>query len=211
MTAVQIVDDHEMVADSFRRLLEREDDFTVVAVSATGQAAVDDAQAAKPDVVLMDLGLPDMDGVTAAARILSIRPQARILILTGRGTNAAVMDALQAGCVGYLEKTSPSDRLVSAIRAAAAGELVLSAADLSRAVSMPAEVVTARGQHLTARELEVLELLAEGRSNQEIGDELYVSIHTIRAHIRTLLTKLGARSRLEAVASARRQNLISRG
>jgi len=205
--SVMIVDDHAMVAESLRRVLDREADLDIVAVAETSARAVEDAQSMKPDVVLMDLGLPDADGVTTAARILKVLPSTKILILTGRGGDATVAEALQAGCVGYLEKTSPVDRVVSAIRQASQGELVLSAADLTR-VGTDDPAGGARGDELTPREVEVLELLAEGKSNRELANELYLSVHTVRAHVRALLAKLGAHTRLEAVANARRQRII---
>ncbi len=205
-----IVDDHDMVAESLRRVLEREHDIDVVGVAPTSRAALDAAQTHQPDVVLMDIGLPDADGVTTAARMLSMLPRTKILILTGRGSDAAVAEALQAGCVGYLEKTSSVDRVASAIRQAKQGELVLSAADLSRVVASPAPPKP-RGNALTDREVEVLRLLAQGMSNRELADQLYLSVHTVRAHVRALLAKLGAHTRLEAVAVARRQGIIAEG
>jgi DNA-binding NarL/FixJ family response regulator len=207
VVSVLIVDDHSMVAESLRRVLEREDDLDVVGVAPTARDAVEIASEQHPDVVLMDLGLPDADGVTAAARILDALPDTKILILTGRGSDAVVAEALQAGCVGYLEKTSSVDRVASAIRQAKHGELVISAADLSRAVASPAPSKPA--EDLTEREIQVLALLAEGMSNRELANELYVSVHTVRAHVRALLAKLGAHSRLEAVAQARRRGLVS--
>lgn len=205
-----VVDDHEMVAESFRRALDREPDIEVVAVAATSAEAVALAAERRPRVVLMDLQLPDGDGVTAAARILATAPRTRVLILTGAGGDTAVGDALRVGCVGYLEKTSPLDQIAPAIRKAVGGELALSARDLARAVASPPRR-SGRGDDLTRRELEVVRMLADGMSNGEIARELYVSIHTVRSHVRTLLAKLGARNRLEAVAAARRQGLFRQG
>jgi DNA-binding NarL/FixJ family response regulator len=210
-TSILIVDDHSLVGETLRRVLDREPDLTVVAVVETAAAALEAAEGLRPDVVLMDYRLPDGDGATTAARLLEAIPGTKILMLTGSGDETTVSEALQAGCVGYLEKTAKVDRVITAIRQARDGELVVSATDLSRAVSTPpAAVRRRRPDGLTEREAEVLELLVEGLSNRDMADRLYVSVHTVRAHIRALLAKLGAHTRLEAVATARRQGLLDK-
>jgi len=199
-----IVDDHDMVAESLRRGLEREADIDVVAVATTVAMAVDLATTQPPDVVLMDYILPDGSGVDAAATILAAHPGVKILLLTGSDATGVLPAALEVGCVGYLEKTAPLDRLAPAIRSAAEGGLVLSAANLARAVNEPKPSATA----LTAREQEVLELMAAGVATDAMATRLEVSPVTIRAHVQRILSKLEAHSRLEAVATARERGLL---
>jgi len=206
---VLIVDDHSMVADGLKRLLEHEDDIDVVGIANTAADALARVFELRPKVVLMDYRLPDGDGITTATRIFKMLPETQVVIVTGSGDEDTVSEALHAGCIGYLEKTMALDRIGPAVRQAARGELVVSASDLARAMRMPSPAGR-RTEELTEREIEVLELLAVGLANREIADRLYLSVHTVRSHIRALLSKLGAHNRLEAVALARRQHLIDR-
>jgi DNA-binding NarL/FixJ family response regulator len=207
-TKVMIVDDHSMVAESFVRALSREPDLKVVAVAGTRADAVTAAAESEPDVILMDYVLPDGDGVTAAAEILAILPNARTILITGAIAPQALPDALTAGCVGYLEKTGPLNRLADAIRSAASGGLVLSVENLARAVAEPR---TTAPTALTNRETEVLAMLGRGLSTKAIAGETALSTGTVNAHVAHILSKLNVHSRLEAVAVARRQGLIQDG
>lgn len=209
-TSVLIVDDHVLVAESLRRALSAEDDVIVVGSANTAAAALELAVCFRPDVVLMDLHLPDDDGVTAAERILTRAPKTRVVILSAAATPEEIAEALAAGCIGYLEKTASLSAVVRAVRSAARGKMVLATHILEQLVTLP-KVTTAPPGQITAREREVLELLAKGLSNHEIATELYISFHTTRAHVRSLLAKLGARSRLEAVAIARRGGILDGG
>lgn len=202
---VMIVDDHDMVAESLRRALDREPGLEVVAVAGDAEAAVAAARTAAPDVVLMDLVLPDADGVEAARRILADRPSVRIVLLTGVAGRSAVHEAVSAGCVGYLEKHASLPELVAAVRRAHTGELVLAAGDLQLLLASRS---TSGSDALTDREVEVLGLLAEGLANRAIAERLVISIDTVRTHVQRILTKLEAHSRLEAVAEARRRKLL---
>lgn len=202
-----IVDDHDMVAESFRRILGSEPDIDVVAVVGTGADALASAKTHKPEVILMDYGLPDTDGVAATAEIKALLPEVKVLLLTGSDARNILPAALEAGCVGYLEKTGPIDRLASSIRSAVAGGLVLSSADLARAVSTPKP----SGSGLTARELEVLDAMARGLSTQQIAEQLTMGSATVRAHAQRILNKLDAHSRLAAVATARQRGLLHGG
>ncbi|HEX3607057.1 MAG TPA: response regulator transcription factor [Candidatus Dormibacteraeota bacterium] len=204
---VLLVDDHAMVAEGFRRLLDATGDIEVVAMASTAVAAAEAAVEHRPDVVLMDYRLPDGPGTAAAARIRAEVPGARVIMLTGSDEPDALRAALAAGCVGYLEKTGPLDRLPAAIRAAAAGESVISPHHLAQLSAEPAAPAP-RHLLLTRRELEILRLVAEGMSNQMIADAAVVSIHTVRTHIQAILEKVGAHSKLEAVTIARRQGLL---
>jgi DNA-binding NarL/FixJ family response regulator len=201
---VLVVDDHEMVAQSLRRVLGAEDDIDVIATAATVKAALEAAVAYVPDVILMDYLLPDGDGVAATAAIRALVPDVKVVLLTGSDVESALPGALEAGCVGFLEKTSALDKLVPAVRAVASGEVSISAANLSRLTAKP---MTTKDV-LSPREYHVLSLVAEGLSNKAIAARLTLSIHTVRNHVQTLLTKLDTHSKLEAVAVARRQGLL---
>jgi len=203
---VLIVDDHSMVAESFRRALALEDDLEVVDVAHSAAGACAAAIAGRPDVVLMDYALPDGDGVTAAAAILRELPATKVILVTGSDANDAVRGAIEAGCVGYLQKTMALAQLAIAIRAAAAGETAISPEHLARAVKpSPADAA-----QLTAREREILGLVASGLSNRAIAEQLVLSHNTVRSHVQSILAKLGVHSKLQAATYARDNGLVSR-
>jgi DNA-binding NarL/FixJ family response regulator len=158
-----------------------------------------------PDVILIDYDLPDGDGISAAARITNDRPNSKIIILTDSSHPDALRRAVDAGCLGYLDKARPIDELVAAVRLAATGHVAISTSDLSKLVTG-----TRRGDVacLTRREREILFLIAEGLTNKAIASRLVLSVHTVRTHVQTILAKLGAHSKLEALAIARRRKLI---
>jgi DNA-binding NarL/FixJ family response regulator len=199
-----LVDDHHMLAQSLRIILDQEDDFEVVAVSSSVAAAIADASAFQPDLILMDYYLPDGDGVTATARIRQEHPEIKVILLTGSDDPQALQRAVDVGCLGYLDKTAPLDELAAAVRVAATGHVVISAQDLAQLLPGRSEGSYA----LTKREREVLHLVSEGLTNQAIAAELVLSVHTVRTHMQTILTKLGAHSKLEAVAVAKRRRLL---
>jgi two-component system, NarL family, nitrate/nitrite response regulator NarL len=201
---LMLVDDHEMMAHSLRTILEQEDDIEVVAVAHSVAAAVADASTTQPDVILMDYYLPDGDGVSAIARIKQDHPEIKVVLLTGSDDPQALQRAVDVGCLGYLDKTAPLDELAAAVRVAATGHVVISAKDLAQLV--PGR--TADPAALTKRERQVLHLIADGLTNQAIAAELVLSIHTVRTHVQNILTKLGAHSKLEAVAVAKRRRLL---
>ena len=199
---VVLVDDHEMVAESFRRVLASQLDIEVIATVGTVASALDAVTALVPDVVLMDYLLPDGNGVTAARDILARFPDMKVILLTGSDAPAALPGAIEAGCAGYLEKTSALDALAGAVRAAAVGQIVLSVADLRT-------VASGQGvEALTRREREVLGLLAEGCGNKEIAARLGLRLNTVRNHVQNVLVKLGVHSKLEAVSAATRRGLV---
>lgn len=202
---IMVVDDHAMVAESLRRALDQEDGIEVVAVARDAAEAVSLAQETQLDVILMDLVLPDIGGVEAARIILANGRTARILALTGAFGRTSVHAAIEAGCVGYLEKHATMTDLVAAIRRAHAGELVLAADDLRLVLARRGSAVDAG---LTRREHEVLVLLSEGLGNRGIAERLAISVDTVRTHVQRVLAKLDVHSRLEAVAEARRRHLI---
>ncbi|HTX67733.1 MAG TPA: response regulator transcription factor [Thermoleophilia bacterium] len=204
---VMVVDDHELVRTGIRRSLELFDDLEVVAEVASGQAAVDRCADARPDVVLMDLVMPDLDGPEAAAEVLRRAPEAKVLALTSFSDPDLIGRTLRAGASGYVLKNVSAHELASAIRQTYAGIPTLApevTEVLVRAMTGPPPA----GATLTEREREILSLLAEGLTNPEIADRLVVTRSTVKTHVSSILSKLGASSRAEVVAMAVRDHLI---
>jgi DNA-binding NarL/FixJ family response regulator len=219
---VLIADDQALVRAGFRMVLEVEDDITVVGEAANGEQAVDSAQRLRPDVVLMDIRMPELDGIAATRQIAGADrgrpgPEPRVLILTTFDLDEYVYDALGAGASGFLLKDSPPDQLVTAIRVVAGGESLLAPSVTSRLIEQFART---RARHhepptgldeLTSRELEVFTLMARGLSNAEIAGALVVSDSTVKTHAARLLAKLGLRDRVQAVVLAYESGLVSPG
>jgi two-component system, NarL family, response regulator LiaR len=203
MISVLVVDDHSMVAECFRRALLLEADMTVVDVAHNVADARAAAASHRPDVVLMDYCLPDGDGIATTATLLREQPGIKVILVTGTDDRKVVRGAMQAGCVGYLEKTMALSQLALAIRAAAAGDTAISPEHLARAVRTPAPA----GEHLTKRERDVLRLVASGLSNEAMASQLVLSLHTVRTHVQSILSKLGVHSKLEAAVFARDHGL----
>jgi DNA-binding NarL/FixJ family response regulator len=204
---VLLVEDHAMVARGLEASLADEPDLEVVGIATTVDDGVLRFRQLSPDVVVMDFRLPDGDGTEATRRIRAIDADAAVLLLTGADDPGVVSAALDAGCSGFVSKGRDLDDLTSAIRAVARGAAVFPAGLLNRALS-PEPPSTGTGADLTAREREVLGLLADGRSTEEIGTELFLSLHTVRNHVRNILTKLHARTKLEAVVIAARAGIV---
>ncbi len=205
---VVLVDDHAMVLEAFRRMLASAADIEVVATAVTAAEAVVAAVEHMPDVVVIDYLLPDDVGAAAAARITATVPSVKVIMLTGSDDPRALRAALAAGCVGYLEKASSHVRLVDAVRAVAAGGTVISPDDLQRLHDEGVEPQASPSGLLTLREREVLLMMAEGWPNRVIAERLFLSVNTVRSHVQTILEKLDAHSKLEAVTAARRRGLI---
>ena len=206
---VLIVDDHAIVRKGIRALLSEAGGFEVVGEADTGQAALLLAGETRPDVILMDLLMPGMDGIEATRQITGRHPQARILVLTSFAADNKVFPAIKAGALGYLLKDSSPDDLVRAIRQVHRGEPSLHpiiARKLLQEIARPAELQPAP-ESLTAREIEVLKLIAEGLSNQDIADRIIVSESTVRAHVSRILGKLHLASRTQAALYAVREGL----
>jgi DNA-binding NarL/FixJ family response regulator len=206
--AVLIVEDHAMVAEGLSAALSEEKDVRVVGVVGTLAAAYDAVERAHPDVVLLDFGLPDGDGATGTEEILRRRPGTRVVMFTGSGSHEVLVRAIEAGCAGFLHKSKSIDEVVLAVRAAYAGEALFSPAVLSDVVSRLRKPEVPYREPLSPREREVLTMLAEGMATQDIATTLFLSLHTVRNHVRNILTKLGAHSKLEAVAIAAREGLV---
>jgi len=209
---VVIADDQPMMRAGFKAVLEASGDISVVAEAGNGEEAVRAALEYTPDVVLMDIRMPVMDGIEATRRL----PRQRVLILTTFGLDEYIIDALRAGASGFLLKDAPTKEVVAAVRAVAAGDAVLSAAvtrQLLNQVARRLPAAVSRHPHeldtLTAREHEVLRMLAAGLSNAEIAAALVVSEATVKSHVSRLLNKLGLRDRVQAVIYAYETRLIA--
>lgn len=209
---VLICDDHQILAQGIASLLEGAGGISVVGIVGTVADALARSIETKPDVVLMDYELPDGDGVSAAAAIKAAIPDTKVVILTSFGDDTVLVRALEAGCSGFLTKHKSAREVERAVRLAAEGEALISPDVLVRLLPKLSRSETERkvGSDLTARELEVLELLAEGLSGDAIASRLYLSPNTVRNHVQNLLPKLGAHSRLEAVSIATRAGLLDR-
>jgi DNA-binding NarL/FixJ family response regulator len=209
LVRVMIVDDHEMFTSSLRLALSSEPDIDVIGTAASLCQAKSLLATLQPDVVLLDHRLPDGLGVDAIAELRRLRPAVQIVVLTAAAEDNVVMEATDAGCCGFLLKTSPLQELVAAVRTAAVGELRVSSELLGRLLVRLRRERTGPAADLTAREREILELLAEGLTNASIAERLCISVNTVRNHVQGLLAKLGAHSKLEALAVAVRMGLIS--
>lgn len=204
MIRVLVVDDHPIVRGGIVALLSTADDITVVGEGSDGLEAVHLAIELDPDVVLMDLRMPGLDGDEATARILAAKPQLRVLILTTYESDSSILTAIEAGASGYLLKAAPQDEILAGVRSVARGEVALApsiAALLVKRVSAPS--VT-----LSPRETEVLRLVAQGASNPRIAKQLFVSEATIKTHLLHVFEKLGVRDRTRAVTRAMELGLI---
>ena len=215
---VLLADDQELVRSGFRKLLEAEAGIEVVAEAADGLEAIDKARLYRPDVVLMDIRMPRLDGLQAAARIVAATtPSPRILVLTTYDLDEYIFEALKAGASGFLLKDSPAEELVAAIHVVAKGEALLAPSVTRRLieafVSVPRVSPGAQRQldRLTARESEVLHLVARGLSNAEIANELHLGEATVKSHVGNLLMKLELRDRVQAVVLAYESGLIKPG
>jgi DNA-binding NarL/FixJ family response regulator len=201
-----IVDDHPIMRDGLRGLFSGDDEFEVVGEAGDGAEAVAVAQRVEVDVILMDLRMPTMGGVEAITRLRQLGHPARVLILTTYDTDRDVLPAIEAGATGYLLKDAPRDELIRAVRAAHAGRSVLAP---SVASTLMGRVGATSAEALTARELDVLRLVAEGGTNQSVARRLLVSETTIKTHLLHIYTKLGVRDRAAAVSTAYKRGLIS--
>ena len=206
---ILIADDHPIVREGLSAVLETQPDFAIVGEASSGAQAVERAAALRPDVILLDLELPELDGVAALRAIRAADPSARVLIFTAFDTDERILAAVQAGAQGYLLKGAPREELFQAIRVVHGGGSLLQpvvAARLLRQVSGASAM--ALPEPLTERELEVLRLLAKGRQNKEIANELWISERTVKFHVSAILGKLGVGNRTEAVGKAAQLGLI---
>ena len=204
---ILVTDDHPVVRDGLVAILSTQSDFAIVGDAASGQATLDLARALRPDIVLLDLEMPEMDGVETLRQLQPIAPQTRVIIFTAFDTDERILSAVRAGAQGYLLKGAPRNDIFRAIRVVYQGGSLLEpmiAQKLLRQVSQEAPADTA----LTPRELDVLRLLARGLQNKEIAIELGITGRTTKFHVGSQLRKLGAGNRTEAVAIAAQRGLI---
>ncbi|HKN95211.1 MAG TPA: response regulator transcription factor [Thermoleophilaceae bacterium] len=216
MIRTVVADDQAVVRGGLRLILETQEDIEVVGEAADGAAAVELVRELDPDVVLMDIRMPEMDGIEATRRLALSGSSARVLVLTTYGLDEYVYEALKAGAAGFLIKTDSPERLVEAVRVVAGGESLLAPEVTRRLIdrflagappgSSPPEL-----DELTDRELEVLKLVARGLSNAEIAGTLFVSDGTVKTHVSSILSKLGLRDRVQAVVFAYECSLVEPG
>jgi NarL family two-component system response regulator LiaR len=202
---ILICDDHEIVRRGLRGYLETEADFTVVGEASDGAAAVRLASELEPDVILMDLVMPEVDGIEATRRIIAARPQACVVVLTSFADDSRVLPALRAGARSYLLKDVAAEELGQSLRRAHRGESVLHPAAAQRVLR---EMTAPKGAEPTQRELQVLLLVAQGLSNQAIGAKLFITERTVKAHITSLLAKLGLSDRTQLAIHAHTHGLV---
>jgi DNA-binding NarL/FixJ family response regulator len=217
MTSVLIADDQALVRVGLRKILENEPETTVVGEAVDGEDAVTAVGRLRPDVVLMDIRMPVLDGIEATRRIVRAQPDTRVLILTTFGLDTYVYDALRAGASGFMLKDAPAEEITAAVRIVATGEALLAPA-ITRAVieefvrQQPAAAPTAPPvAELTPREREVLDLLARGLSNPEICERLVISEATAKTHVARILQKLNVRDRVQTVIYAYESGLVTPG
>lgn len=207
MTTIKILmaDDHPVVRAGIRGMLETQADFEVLAEAENGREAVELVAKLKPDVVLMDLRMPEMEGVEAIEKIKTQHPEIHILVLTTYDTDADIVRAVEAGATGYLLKDAPRDELFRAVRATARGEAVLAPVVAARLMG---KMRSSGEENLSAREIDVLMLVARGASNQDVADQLFISKATVKSHLLQIYQKLGVSDRTAAVTTAIERGII---
>ncbi len=214
---VLLVDDHAMLRDGLRNILQMEPDITVAGEASDGESAVRQAEQLQPDVVLMDINLPGIDGIEATRRVRLASPGSSVIILSMHNADEFLFAAIREGAAGYLLKSLPSSEVVRAVRAAARGESLLDPAMARKLMEgyasllrrSPAEEPDEPEEHdLTPREKEVLDMVVQGASNREIGEKLFLSEKTVKQHMTKILRKLGVRSRSQAIIHAVKSGLV---
>jgi len=219
MTTVLLCDDQALVRVGLRKILDAEPEITVVGEAADGEDAIAEARRQRPDLVLMDIRMPVLDGIEATRRIVRAQPATRVMILTTFGLDEYVYEALRAGASGFMLKDAPPEEIAAAVRIVAAGEALLAPAvtravieELARREPPPPPLRRPVAlAELTPREREVFELLARGHSNAEICEQLVVSEATTKTHVARILQKLGLRDRIQAVIYAYESGIVSPG
>lgn len=206
--SVMVVDDHRMFAESLGRLLEDEGDIAVLGVCGGAREALELAGRVRPDVALVDYFLPGPDGVELVRQLKHLRPEVQIVMLTGSPDDRLLLAAIEAGCSGFLTKERAASEVADAIRAVADGEALISPQMLARLLPQLGRNDDPPGSDLTDRERELLPYLARGLTNRAIAAELYLSVNTVRNYVQSILHKLGAHSKLEAVSLAVRAGIV---
>lgn len=209
MITVLLVDDHHVIRSGLQSLLDAAEGISVVGSAADGAEAIDEYQRLRPNVVLMDLSMPGIDGTDATTAITAIDPEARIVVLTSFGDRQRVTQALDAGACGYLLKDAAPDDIVTAVRAAATGGSPMDARIGAILLAERAEQRSPEGPQLSERELEVLGLVREGLLNKEIGRRLGISEKTVKAHLTRIFARIGVQDRTQAALWAERSGLFT--
>ncbi len=212
MIRVLLIDDHPIVRDGLVAVLSTQPDFEVVGEAADGRQVVEQALAFQPDVILLDLEMPEVDGVQALEQLRKLGQSVRAVVFTAFDTDERILSALRAGAKGYLLKGAPREELFNAVRVVHAGGSLLQPVVASRLLERFSEAVPlmAAPEQLTPRELEVLAWVAQGHPNKEIAERLSISQRTVKFHVSSIMGKLGAANRTEAVALAVQHGLIER-
>ena len=211
---ILLADDHTVIRRGLRALLERQDGFVVVAEAADGREAVDTAEAVGPDVAVIDIGMPNLNGIEAASRITEMRPETAVVILSMHADESYVLKALKSGARGYLLKDSPEEDLIGAIRAVHQGKAFFSP-EISKMLAedymrqMRQRGVEDSYELLTPREREILQMLGEGKSNKAVATKLNLSLHTVETHRGNILEKLNLHSTAEMILYAVRKGIVS--
>jgi DNA-binding NarL/FixJ family response regulator len=214
---VVVADDQALIRTALRTLIESADDLDVVAVAGDGEAAVAAARAYRPDVVVVDIRMPRMDGIEATRRIRELDPGVAVIVLTTYDLDEYVFRAIRAGAVGFLLKDGDADELIRGIRAAAAGEALMAPQALRSLLGefartpQPDALAAAAVDRLSGREREVLCHMADGRANDDIARAMFLSVATVKTHVGSVLMKLGVRDRTQAVVTAYRAGLVPMG
>ncbi|GKU84437.1 response regulator transcription factor [Niallia sp. NCCP-28] len=209
MIKVLFVDDHEMVRIGVSSYLSAQSDIEVVGEADNGRKAVQLALSLRPDIILMDLVMPEMDGIEATRQIMEDWPEAKIIIVTSFLDDEKVYPALEAGASSYMLKTSKASEIADAVRATFHGQSVLEPEVTGKMmIKMRQKKQVLLHEELTAREMEILLLMAEGKSNQEIADQLFIAIKTVKTHVSNILSKLEVQDRTQAVIYAFKHSLV---
>jgi two-component system, NarL family, response regulator LiaR len=209
MIKVVFVDDHEMVRIGVSAYLSAQPDIEVVGEAADGKRGVELALELRPDIILMDLVMKEMDGIEATRQIIEMWPEAKIIIVTSFLDDEKVYPALEAGATSYMLKTSKADEIANAVRATYHGQSVLEPEVTGKMmVKMRQKHQHLPHEELTSREMEILMQMAEGKTNQEIADELFIALKTVKTHVSNILSKLNVQDRTQAVIYAFKQSLI---
>ena len=213
MISVLLADDQALVRGGFRLILDAEPDIEVIAEAADGGQAIDEALQARPDVILMDIRMPALDGIQATRQLIPQLPATRVVMLTTFDLDDYIVDAFRAGASGFLLKTAPPQQLVAAVRTVHAGDALLAPASTRRLIEQSARPPAPAPalDMLTPREHDVLHLLARGLPNAEIAQQLVVEPSTLKSHVASVLAKLGLRDRVQAVITAYETGLIQPG